>query len=218
MKRISFSLMALALAATTMFSSCSKDDDGDDSNDNGGILEQINTLSATVNDGKFSTSLAGFYQSAGSAEAGTSKLTDFFGSTEGSTTIAGTAKVGESSKQLAINIKGTKADTYELALGTDQAVANAVINLLSGGSVTDALKDAVKTEALIIYRSSDDTEGSTTYYFSTKATVTFDNSLAIYSTGSFTATMTNKANDTFQITDGKFQVFGKPQIGGSSKN
>jgi hypothetical protein len=213
MKKLTFCLMALAMAASTMFTSCGDDDDDDDNN--GGVLEKLNTLSATVKDGSFSTSAAGFYQAASKTETGTSKLSDFFGgSTEGSTTIAGTEK----GKQLAINIKGKTSGTYELSLGTsDDAVANAIITVLGGGSVKDAIQNAVKTDAMIIYRTSGDEEGAATYYMSTKATVTVNFDLLVYSTGTFSATMMNKAKDTFTITDGKFQVFGKPDIKTASK-
>jgi hypothetical protein len=207
--------MALAMAASTMFTSCGDDDDDDDNNN---VLEKINSLSATVKDGSFSTSAAGFYQAASKqTETGTSKLSDFFGgSTEGSTTIAGTAK----GKQLAINIKGTTSGTYELNLGaSNDAVANAIISVLGGGSVKDAIQNAVKTDAMIIYRASNEEEGGATYYMSTSATVVVNFDLYVYSTGTFSATMMNKEKDTFTITDGKFQVFGKPEIkiAGSSK-
>jgi hypothetical protein len=206
--------MALAMAASTMFTSCGDDDDDDNNN----ALEKINSLSASVKDGSFSTSAAGFYQAASKqTETGTSKLSDFFGgSTEGSTTIAGTAK----GKQLAINIKGTTSGTYELNLGaSNDAVASAIISVLGGGSVKDAIQNAVKTDAMIIYRASNEEEGGATYYMSTSATVVVNFDLYVYSTGTFSATMMNKEKDTFTITDGKFQVFGKPEIkiAGSSK-
>ncbi|MCR5455416.1 MAG: hypothetical protein K6F33_10555 [Bacteroidales bacterium] len=207
MKKLTFCLMALAMAASTMFTSCGDDDDNDDSS----VLDKLNTLSASVNDGTFSTSAAGFYQAASDAtETGTNKLKDFFGgSTSGSTTIAGTAK----GKQLVINVKGTSSGTYELNLGTsDEAVANAIVSVLGGGSVSDAISSAVKTDAMIIYRTTGDEEGSATYYMSTKASVVANFDLLVYSTGTFTATMVNKNKDTFIITDGTFQVFGKPEI------
>lgn len=205
MKKISFCLMALALAASTMFTSCGDDDDDDN---------QISTMSASVNGGnKFSTSLAAFYSSTGGAtNTGTSKLADIFGSsTSGSTTIAGTAKVGDSNKQLAINIKGTTSGTYKLSVASNESINNALIDLLSGKTIKETISDAVNTDAMIIYRSSSESEGGSTYYFSTEATVTF-NLLAVYATGNFTASMRNASGDTFQITDGKFQVFGKPVI------
>jgi len=212
MKKFSFCLMALALVAAT-FTSCHKDDDEEETK------TELNTLSATCGDhGEFSTSLAGFYQSASSDNSGTSKLSDFFDNEEGSTTIAGTAKMDGGSKQLAINIKGTTAGTYRLAVSTEQTITNAIIDLLSGKSTKETFQNAVdgiETNALIIYRSVNDTEESSTYYFSTEATVTFDNTLIVYSTGTFTATMVNKDKDTFTISDGTFKVFGKPTIGGS---
>ena len=202
MKKFTFCLLALVMAASTMFTSCGDDDDN-----------QISTLSATVNDGKFSTSLAAFYSSTGgSTNTGTNKLADIFGSsTSGSTTIAGTAKVGDSNKQLAINIKGTTSGTYKLSVASNESVNKAIIDLLSGKTIKETISDAVNTDAMIIYRSSSESEGGSTYYFSTEATVTF-NLLAVYATGDFSATMRNAAGDTFSITDGKFQVFGKPVI------
>jgi hypothetical protein len=201
MKKLLFSLTALALCAM-MFTSCKKDKNDDDKEES-----KISTLSATVNDGSFSTSAAAFYSSS-SSEAGTSKLPQILGSTSGSTTIAGTAN----GKQLAITIKGTTSGTYNLNVSADASINNTLIKILSGESVTDIIKDAVnvETDAMIIYRTAGATEGSNDYWFSTKASVTFDNSLVLYATGNFTATMRNKNNDTFEITDGKYKVFGKP--------
>ena len=75
------------------------------------------------------------------------------------------------------------------------------------------VSNAVKTDAMIIYRSAGEAEGGSTYYFSTEASVTVNFDLVVYSTGTFTATMRNTSGDTFKITDGKFQVFGKPSLG-----
>ena len=203
MKKLLFSLTAFALCATMILSSCKKDDDDDDNTES-----NISTLSATVNDGTFSTSTAAFYASNSSDNTGTTKLTDIFGSTSGSTTIAGTEK----GKQLAITIKGTTNGTYNLNVSADQTISNTLINILSGKTVTDAIKDAVniETNAMVIYRAAGQTEGGSDYWFSTKASVSFDNSLILYATGNFTASMRNKAGDTFEINDGKFKVFGKP--------
>lgn len=201
MKKLTLGFMAFALAAATLFStSCKDDDDEEDS--------KISELSASVKDGKFSTSTAGFYSSKSSSEAGTSKLANIFGSSEnGTTTIMGT----KDGKQLAINIKGTTSGTYDLSIAKNTNVNQALIDLLSGKDYKDIIADAVdvETDAMIIYRASGESEGGATYYFSTEASVTF-NLLAVYATGTFTATMRNQAGDTFTISDGSFKVFGKP--------
>lgn len=196
MKKLTLGFMAFALAAATLFTtSCKDDDDEEDS--------KISNLSASWNGGSFSTAAAGFYSSKSSSEAGTSKLANIFGSSaNGSTTIAGT----KDGKQLAINISGTTSGTYKLEVNTD--VNNALINLLSGKDYEDIIKDAVNTDAMIIYRATGEAEGGSTYYFSTKASVTF-NLLAIYANGDFSATMRNQAGDTFEMS-GSFKVFGKP--------
>ena len=212
MKKLTFCLMALAMAASTMFTSCGDDDDDDDNNNNN-ALEKINSLSASVKDGSFSTSAAGFYQSAGSENTGTSALGKIFSSANNTyTTIAGTEK----GKQLAISINGTTTGTYQLSVASDETVNNALIDLLSGKSAKEIVAESVKTDAMIIYRSTGEAEGDATYYFATDASVTVNFDLVLYSTGTFTATMRNKAGDTFKITDGNFKVFGKPIIG--SKN
>lgn len=207
MKKLTFCLMALAMAASTMFTSCDDDDDN-----------PVNSLSASVKDGSFSTSAAGFYQSAknsGNTGANESVFKNIFGSdnSTATTTIAGLEK----GKQLAINVKGTTSGTYKLSVSTDNAINNALIDLLSGKTVKETISDAasnvIQTDAMIIYRSAGETEGGSTYYFSTEATVTVNFDLAVYSTGTFTATMRNTSGDTFKITDGKFQVFGKPSLG-----
>ena len=198
MKKLTLGFMLFALAAATMFTSCKKDDDGE---------SKISSLSATMRDGKFSTSAAAFYSSKSSENTGTSKLGEIFSSEDGSTTIAGTAN----GKQLAITIKGTESGTYELNVSANNAVNNALINLLSGKTIEESIKGAVdvKTDAMVIYRATGETEGGSTYWFSTKASVTF-NLLSIYATGNFSATMRNQGGDTFEFTDGSFKVFGKP--------
>jgi hypothetical protein len=202
MKKLLFSLMALALCAM-MFTSCKKDKDEDEDKEESKVSE----LSATVKDGVFKTSAAAFLSSSSADNTGTSKLSQIFSSMDGSTTIAGTEK----GKQLAITIKGTTSGTYNLSVGANTSVNKALIELLSGGTIQDVIKDAVnvETKAMIIYRTVGQTEGSNDYWFSTKASVTFDNSLVLYATGTFTADMRNKAGDSFAITDGKFKVFGK---------
>ncbi len=207
MKKLTFCLMALAMAASTMFTSCG-DDDEEDNNP-----VKIMDLSATCGSEEFSTSAAGFYQSSKKAdETGTSVLSQIFTSNsngDGSTTIAGTAK----GKQLAINVNGTKTGTYQLSVASDQTINNALIDLLSGKSAKEIVSNAVKTDAMIIYRSTGEAEGGATYYFSTEATVTVNFDLVLYSTGTFSAKMMNKSGDTFTISNGSFKVFGKPSLG-----
>ena len=207
MKKLTFCLMALAMVASTMFTSCGDDDEEDNS------PVKIMDLSATCGSEEFSTSAAGFYQSSKKAdETGTSVLSQIFTSNsngDGSTTIAGTAK----GKQLAINVNGTKTGTYQLSVASDQTINNALIDLLSGKSAKEIVSNAVKTDAMIIYRSTGEAEGGATYYFSTEATVSVNFDLVLYSTGTFTAKMMNKAGDTFTINDGNFKVFGKPSLG-----
>ena len=119
MKKISFCLMALAMAASTMFTSCGDDDEEDNT------PVKIMDLSATCGSEEFSTSAAGFYQSSKKAdETGTSVLSQIFTSNsngDGSTTIAGTAK----GKQLAINVNGTKTGTYQHSVASNQTINNA---------------------------------------------------------------------------------------------
>ncbi|MBP5368607.1 MAG: hypothetical protein J6Z01_09175 [Bacteroidales bacterium] len=195
MKKLTLGFMLFALSAATMFSSCNKDDDDDDDN-------KLSTLSASWNGGSFSSSLAGFYKNSPS-EAGSTKL---FSSSDGTTTIA----ASEKGRQLAITIKGTTSGTYKLNVSAENAVTNALINLLSGEDVESALKNSVEaeTKAMVIYRANGETEGGSTYYFSTNAEVTFDNSFIYYATGTFKAKMRNKAGDTFEINDGNYKVFG----------
>ena len=208
MKKLTFCLMALAMAASTMFTSCGDDDDKEDN-----TPVKIMDLSASCGSESFSTSAAGFYQSSKkSDETGTSVLSQIFTSNangDGTTTIAGTAK----GKQLAINVNGTKTGTYQLSVASDQTINNALIDLLSGKSAKEIVSNAVKTDAMIIYRSTGEAEGGATYYFSTEASVNVNFDLVLYSTGTFTATMMNKSGDTFKITDGSFKVFGKPSLG-----
>ena len=207
MKKLTFCLMALAMVASTMFTSCGDDDDDDNT------PVKIMDLSATCGSEEFSTSAAGFYQSSKKAdETGTSVLSQIFTSNsngDGSTTIAGTAK----GKQLAINVNGTKTGTYQLSVASDQTINNALIDLLSGKSAKEIVSNAVKTDAMIIYRSTGEAEGGATYYFSTEATVTVNFDLVLYSTGTFSAKMMNKSGDTFTISNGSFKVFGKPSLG-----
>jgi len=199
MKKLTFCLMALAMAASTVFTSCGDDDDDDN---------PVNSLAASCGSESFSTSLAGFYQSAKSSDkTGTSVLSNIFTkeSSTGTTTIAGTEK----GKQLAININGTTSGTYQLDVASDQTINNALIDLLSGKTAKEIVADAIKTDAMIIYRSTGDKEGDATYYFSTKASVNVTFNFGVYSTGSFSATMRNKEGKTFELS-GSFNVFGWP--------
>ena len=208
MKKLTFCLLALAMAASTVFTSCGDDDDDDNEN-------KVMELSATVLDGtKFSTILAGFYQSAGSEKTGTSVLGKIFSSSNNTyTTIAGTSN----GKQLAISINGTATGDYDLSVASDNDINNALIDLLSGKSAKEIVAEKVKTNVMIIYRESGAKEGDASYYFATDAHVHVDFNLGFYSTGTFTAKMRNSKGDkTFEITDGKFNVFGKPIMG--SKN
>ncbi|MBR4215953.1 MAG: hypothetical protein IKR94_11635 [Bacteroidales bacterium] len=199
MKKLTLGFMLFALAAATMFSSCKKDDDDDDNED---IGSKVSTLSASWNGGSFSSSLAGFKTNSPS-DAGSTKL---FSASDGTTTILATEK----GKQLAVTIKGTTTGTYKLEVSAENAVTNALISILSGEDVESAVKNSVsaQTEAMVIYRATGESEGGSTYYFSTSAEVKFDKTLVVYATGDFKATMRNKAGDTFEIQDGKFKIFG----------
>ena len=204
MKKLTFCLMALAMAASTMFTSCGDDDDDDNSN-------PVNSLNANCGTESFSTSMAAFYQSANSSDkTGTSVLSNIFTqkSSTGTTTIVGTEK----GKQLAININGTTSGTYQLSVASNQTINNALIDLLSGKTAKEIVADAVKTDVLIIYRSTGDKEGDATYYFSTEATVSVTYNFGVYSTGTFSAKMRNKEGQTFDLS-GSFNVFGKPVTG-----
>ena len=217
MKKIAFVIMAFALATATLFSSCKKDDDKD------GTWYGINaTFSGKVSE-SFSTTAAGFKQSASEAGTSTSALKSILGSADGNTIIFGT----KDNNQLLITLKGTTSGTYTLNTTisgvSNTTVTNAIISLLSGESITETVKDVatdavddIATDALIIYKANNAAEGSTGYWFSTAATVTMT-TLSFYSTGSFSATMMNSSKDTFTISNGTFSVAGLPAKTTSSK-
>lgn len=217
MKKITLSFMLFVLAAATMFTSCKKDKDGDDNWY--GIKA---TFSGSVSD-NFNATAAGFKQSASESGTSASALKSILGTSDGNTIIYGT----KDKNQLLITLKGTTSGTYTLNTSikgvSNATVTNAIISLLSGEGVAETVKDVatdaaddIATDALIIYKANDATEGSNGYWFSTSATVTIT-TLSFYSTGSFSATMMNSNKDTFTITDGTFSVAGLPAKTTSSK-
>lgn len=171
--------------------------------------ESLSQLSATVNNGKFTTTTCGFWASKSTDHRGTKYLENIFGTLDGATTIVGI----ESGKQMSISIKGTTNGTYNQNYSADNDILNSIIALLSGESVETIITESanIENEALIIYKPKESTEGDNDYWFSTQASVEYNlisTGVLGFGTGSFTATMRNKAGDTFEITDGQYKALG----------
>lgn len=217
MKKLTFGFMAFALAAATLFTSCNKDDDDDDDSSKTSILSA--TLSKTES---FSTNKCAFYSTSSDTDASTSAfsgLTTLFNS-GASTTIAGTAN----GKTLSLTYLGTGIEsngkTYTTSVESlkvkNSEATNIIIDLLSGKGLGEIAEDKatdlinkVTYQALVTYKDVDADAGSDNFYYSTEATITVEKYLALYITGTFSATLTNKSGDKIEITNGKFKAFGK---------
>lgn len=184
MKKILFSLMALALCAM-MFTSCKKDKDDDDEP---GLLSP--QMTASISGNTFSTTTAFSYTSSGSKLLAT--FSDFFA---GSTMFLGKSKTGK----LGIIIKGSESGTYNTEIPNAQ---NAIIQYLTNKTIPTGTINAI-----IIYddASSDENSVSDNYYISYDASVTITTTKIgsiTYTNGSFSGTLINKGGNKLTLTDG----------------
>ncbi len=216
MKKLSFCLMALALAASTMFTSCGDDDDDDDNNASSAALyikanrgaSQTGDLAANLSWAIGTTVLAKATHASESSDATgiTGKLSDILKSSTSRTTIYGY----ENNEFISITYNGTTSGTYTQSSSSN--VNELLIDYLTNGSLKETMQNAFNFDALIIYKNAKDADAtSTNFWFSTDCTVV-PTQLTIgsigYYTGTFDATMMNKSKDTFQFTGGSFSCLG----------
>lgn len=211
MKKLTLGFMLFALAATTMFSSCKKDDDN---NEDSGMA----SITAT-GDINFSATAAARLTNTNDASATGSKfsLSNLLSDSDTKTSIFG---LNKDQQGIYITVNGTTAGDYKFGLDVSQnSVTGLLIDYLTTGSVEETLKGAIdaNTGCFIIYKASSSAEaGSNDYYASTKATVTMKEPLTIgklsYLQGSYTAELQNKSGQKISIS-GTFKCPGLNSTG-----
>lgn len=188
MKKLLFSLTALALCAM-MFTSCKKDKNDDD--EPGLLSPQMTASLSGSSNVSFSTTQAFSYTSSGSKLLAT--FSDIFSG--GTTLFLGKASNGK----LGIIVKGSESGTYDTEIPNAQS---AIIQYLTNKTLPTGT-----IEALIIYdaTSTDENSVSENYYISYDASVSITTtkiSSITYTNGSFSGTLINKAGDKFTLSSG----------------
>ncbi len=211
MKKLTLGFMLFALAAATMFTSCKKDDDGD----NSGSMAQI-TASGDIS---FSATAAARLTTNNDASASGSKfsLSNLLSQSDTKTSIFG---LNKEQQGIYITVNGTSAGDYKFGLDVNQNSATGLlIDYLTNGSIEETLKGAIdaNTGCFIIYKASSKAEaGGDDYFASTKATVTMKEPLTVgklsYIQGSYTAELQNKSGKKLSIS-GSFKCPGLNSTG-----
>ncbi len=207
MKKLTFGFMAFALAAATLFTSCSKDDDDDDD------VKGLASITATINGEKFSATAAANTSVTESATGSKFSLAEILSDSDAKTTIYG---VNSAKQFISVTFNGADKGTYALSLKAETNTTNLLIDYLTNGSLEETAKNALKVETncMIIYKKSEAATDATSddFYASTKAEVIVTGFTQIgninYLKGTFTATLKNKSGDEITITEGAFQCPG----------
>ncbi len=199
MKKFGFrGLAALALAATTVFSSCKKDDDGNS------ILDALSSFEVTSLD--FKTNLVyGDKDESSSA----SKVGSLFGDKK--TTVYAV----DGKKFFSVVFNGDTKATYNLELSVENPNTLLINYLTTDETLDETLQNAFKAETscLITYGSLENGASADALYVSTKASVTITSimkSTKVGGTkvgGTFTATLVNSKGDKKEVA-GNFNCLG----------
>ncbi len=198
MKKIFFSLMAIALCAFVLVS-CGKDDDDSPS--------FIASMTCNANGRSFNGTAAAHYSKANDAAEDASvtgsslKILDFFKTSDEKTTVYGYDKA--TGAFMSLTFKGGKGTTGHISGGVN--ATQLLIDYLQGGSISDALKGTV--DAFVVYKSSKDDADKSALWFSTQCNVNITIN-ANYIQGTFSAKLMNSAKETMEITNGQISCFG----------
>lgn len=198
MKKLLFSLMALALCATVLMS-CNKDDD-----DN--TPSFIASLTCNTDNGAFNgTAIAKSSNGqSGDAESTGSKI-NILNLVKGDskTTVYGLDT--KTKAFMSVTFKGGKGSTGTFTGGIN--ATQALIDYLQGGSIQDAISGAV--DSFIIYKASSSTENTDAkgFWFSVNSNVNITLN-AGFINGTFTAKMMNQSGDSFTISNGNISCLG----------
>ncbi|MBR3714140.1 MAG: hypothetical protein IKM98_13230 [Bacteroidales bacterium] len=221
MKKISFSIAALAFAAMTLASSCVIDKDKEDEEiksdtdflyiSGSRVASKDGTLPAnsswkispnvvaksskTVDDDAEATGFKG-------------KISEIFKDATYRTTIYGF----NDSEFMSITYNGKDSKEYSYTQQIDGSVSQLLFEYMETGSLTEAMKGKFDIEALIIYKSAKNADAeSGTVWISSECTIN-PSSLQVkgvsYIQGTFTARMQNKAGDTFILSPGAYSCLG----------
>ena len=199
MKKFGFKgLAALALAATTVFSSCKKDDNGNS------VLDLVSSFEATGLD--FKTNIVyGDKDESGSA----TKSSSLF-SADKTTVYAVDGK-----KFMSVVFNGKEKGTYNLELSVANPNTLLINYLTTEDTLDETLQSAFQasTSCLITYGSLESGASADALYVSTKASVTITSIMKSAKvggskvSGTFTATLVNSTGDKKEVT-GKFNCLG----------
>lgn len=203
MKKFGFKgLAALALAATTVFSSCKKDDDGNS------ILDLVSSFEATGTDFNFKTNVV--YGDKDESKSA-SKVASLFGDTK--TTVYAADLSGK--KFFSIIINGNEKKDYNLELSVENPNTLLINYLTTDETLDETLQNAFKAETscMVTYGSLEEGASADALYVSTKAKVTVTSimkSTKVGGTkvgGTFSATLVNSKGDKKEVS-GKFNCLG----------
>ena len=201
MKKFGFKgLAALALAATTVFSSCKKDDDGNS------LLDALSSLE--VSSLNFKTNVVTFKKD---EDASSKKLSALFGDEK--TTIYAV----DGKQFISIVFSGNGKGEYNLELKGENPNTLLITYLTTDATLDETLQQSISAETgcLITYGSLENGASSDALYVSTKANVKITSTMTTTKsavggkmTGTFTATLVNSKGDKKEV-EGKFTCMGK---------
>lgn len=199
MKKFGFKgLAALALAATTVFSSCKKDDDGNS------VIDLLSSFE--VSSLNFKTNVVYGDKDESSSAAKSSSL---FG--EKKTTVYAV----DGKQFISVVFAGDQKGTYNLELKGENPNTLLINYLTTDATLDETLQESFSAETgcLITYGSLENGASADALYVSTKASVTINSIMKSTKvggskvSGTFTATLVNSKGDKKEV-EGKFNCLG----------
>ncbi|MBR2194864.1 MAG: hypothetical protein IJ911_04545 [Salinivirgaceae bacterium] len=199
MKKFGFKgLAALALAATTVFSSCKKDDDGNS------VIDLLSSFEVTSLN--FKTNVVYGDKDESSSAAKSSSL---FG--EKKTTVYAV----DGKQFISVVFAGDQKGTYNLELKGENPNTLLINYLTTDATLDETLQESFSAETgcLITYGSLENGASADALYVSTKASVTINSIMKSTKvggskvSGTFTATLVNSKGDKKEV-EGKFNCLG----------
>lgn len=199
MKKFGFKgLAALALAATTVFSSCKKDDDGNS------VIDLLSSFEVTSLN--FKTNVVYGDKDESSSAAKSSSL---FG--EKKTTVYAV----DGKQFISVVFAGDQKGTYNLELKGENPNTLLINYLTTDATLDETLQESFSAETgcLVTYGSLENGASADALYVSTKASVTINSIMKSTKvggskvSGTFTATLVNSKGDKKEV-EGKFNCLG----------
>lgn len=199
MKKFGFKgLAAFALAATTVFSSCKKDDDGNS------VIDLLSSFEVTSLN--FKTNVVYGDKDESSSAAKSSSL---FG--EKKTTVYAV----DGKQFISVVFAGDQKGTYNLELKGENPNTLLINYLTTDATLDETLQESFSAETgcLVTYGSLENGASADALYVSTKASVTINSIMKSTKvggskvSGTFTATLVNSKGDKKEV-EGKFNCLG----------